>query len=103
MPPCWFGCSVAFCRERSALVGSKATTLSDCDDNDFFIMFNSSTKDLTVTVCPPLPGKKWFRVIDTSRESPDDFLESGKEELLFNQSKYVVLARSSVVLLARIV
>jgi glycogen operon protein len=85
------------------LVGSKATTLSDRDDNDFFLMFNSSTKDITVTVCPPLPGKKWFRVVDTSRESPDDFRESGTEELLFNQAKYVILARSSVVLLARMV
>ena len=85
------------------LVGSKATTLADRDDNDFFLMFNSSTKDITVTICPPLPGKKWFLVVDTSRESPDDFRESGTEELLFNQVKYVLLARSSVVLLARIV
>lgn len=85
------------------LIGSQASILSDCDDNDFFIMFNSSPRDITATICPSLPGKKWFRVIDTSRDSPDDFRESGYEEALFNQAKYVILSRSSVVLIAKMV
>ena len=85
------------------LVGSKAHILKDCDDNDFYIMFNSSPRDVTAAICPPLPGKKWYRVIDISYDSPLDVLETGKEELLRNQQKYVVLSRSSVVLMARLV
>ena len=85
------------------LVGSKGTTLADIDDNDFCVMFNASTADRTVTIPPCVGCKQWFRVVDTSRETPEDFLESGREEALFNQRKYVILARSSVVLLSRIV
>ncbi|HNY20963.1 MAG TPA: glycogen debranching enzyme, partial [Treponemataceae bacterium] len=85
------------------LVGSRASVITDRDDCDFFVMFNSSLKDITVKVCPPLPGKKWFRVIDTSFDSPQDVLEAGTEEMLPNQEKYVILARSSVVLIARLV
>jgi glycogen operon protein len=85
------------------LVGSRASVLTDCEMCDFFIMFNSSLRDITVTLCPPLSGKKWFRIIDTSCDSPHDILEPGSEEMLENQEKYVILSRSSVVLMARIV
>lgn len=85
------------------LIGSQASILSDCDDNDFYLMFNASSQDITATVCAPPAGKAWFRAIDTSRSSPEDILESGNEQLLENQEKYVILARSSVVLISRIV
>lgn len=85
------------------LLGSQAHIISDCDDNDFFIMFNSSVKDITATICPAPKGKKWFRVIDTSYDSPYDILEPGCESLIQNQGKYVILARSSVVLMSRII
>jgi len=85
------------------LVGSHASVLTDCDDCDYFILFNASVRDITVTVPPPLAGKKWYRAIDTSYDSPNDILECGRETLLPNQSKYVILSRSSVVLVARMV
>ncbi len=85
------------------LIGSQASIIADCDDNDFYIMFNASTRDITALICPPPKGKKWFRVIDTSYASPRDILEPGSEELLGNQGKYVILARSSVVFISRIV
>lgn len=83
------------------LVGSQASIISDCDDNDFYIMFNSSPRDITATVCPPPPGKKWFRAIDTSYDAPDDIRDAGNEVVLQNQEKYVILSRSSVVLISR--
>lgn len=85
------------------LIGSQASILADCDDNDFYLMFNASLLDITAVICPPPQGKKWFRAIDTSRETPDDILAQGNEELLENQEKYVILSRSSVVLISRIV
>ena len=42
--------------------------------------------------------ERWLRVIDTSRDSPDDFLEFGVEEAI-GSSTYVVQPRSVVVLL----
>lgn len=83
------------------LIGSQADVMSDCDSNDFYIMFNAAQKDFTVTIAPPVPGKSWFRVIDTSYDSPRDILEPGMEELLENQGKYVILSRSGVVLMSR--
>jgi glycogen operon protein len=40
---------------------------------------------------------EWMRVVDTSLESPDDFLEPGNEVRLTSED-YVVRARSIVVL-----
>jgi glycogen operon protein len=64
-------------------------------------MFNSSTHDITVTIPPSVGNKKWYRVIDTSMEEPFDFLSNGEEEVLQNQNRYILPARSSVVLLSR--
>ena len=83
------------------LDGSKADIFSDIDDNDFYLMFNSSTHDITVTIPPSIGNKKWYRVIDTSIEEPNDFLPSGEEEFLPNQSKYILPARSAAVFLSR--
>ncbi len=85
------------------LMGSRAAILTDRDDNDFYIVYNATPKDVTVTVPPPAAGKVWLRAIDTSRESPDDILEPGKEEALPGGDKFVALARSAIVLIARMV
>ena len=83
------------------LDGSKADIYSDIDDNDFYLMFNSSNHDITVTIPPSMGSKKWYRVIDTSIEEPNDFLSNGEEEFLQNQTRYILPARSSAVLLSR--
>ncbi len=85
------------------LLGTRATVAQDCDENDFCVMFNSSVSDLTVTLCPPPPGRKWYRAIDTAKPSPADILPEGAEEKLQNDAKYRILGRSGVVLISRIV
>lgn len=82
------------------LMGTEAHVRADCDTNDFYVMFNSSVHDVTATLCDPPAGKRWVRVIDTSRPSPADFLETGQEEELENPLKYVVISRSAVVLMS---
>ena len=70
-------------------------------DSDFYIATNMDLYDLTITL-PPLTGsKKWYRIADTSFESPEDILESGKEELLNEQKRYVLISGSSVILLSK--
>ncbi len=85
------------------LMGSRAAIMTDRDDNDFYIVYNASPKDVTVTVPPPSAGKVWLRAIDTSRDSPDDILEPGSEEALPGRDKFVALARSAIVLISRMV
>lgn len=83
------------------LSGNKAETKNSTDDNDFFIMFNSGTRDITVKIPTLQKNKKWFRVIDTSFPAPNDFMDLGKEELLDVQKTYVLPSRTIAVLLSR--
>lgn len=83
------------------LDGRHAEVFADRDENDFYVMINSSTKDKTVKIPPLEEGLKWYRVIDTALPSPQDFLKAGFEEILHNQSKYVMKARSFSLLISK--
>jgi len=83
------------------LLGSKADTLADTDDNDFYIMLNASTDIKIFNVAEPPPKKKWFRAIDTGLSSPGDILLPGNEESLTSQKSYPVKARSIVILISK--
>jgi hypothetical protein len=49
---------------------------------------------------PQIPGRAWYRSVDTSLESPDDVAEQG-EEIRINGGTYVVNGRSVVVLISK--
>jgi glycogen operon protein len=69
------------------------------DDQDLYVMINAFWEPLTFTIQNG-PAEKWTRVADTSKESPDDFLEPGNERPLVSLT-YLVQPRSVVVLLER--
>jgi len=49
---------------------------------------------------PPIEeGENWYRAIDTSLSSSEDFPDNGKETLLNPSDHYLVNPRSTVVLL----
>ena len=83
------------------LLGSKADTLADRDDNDFYIMLNAYSDLKNFTIAEPPPKKQWYRVVDTGISSPNDILSPGKEELLSSQRSYSVKARSIVILISK--
>jgi len=67
-------------------------------DNDIYVVLNSFIKDLQFEI-PKLPnGKKWYRVVDTSQESPKDFL---LEPSIIQDKHYTVHSRSSIVLISK--
>ena len=76
-------------------------TASGTEDNDFYIAFNMDIHDVTVSIPQPSAGRKWFRMVDTSIENRTSALLDGQEELLATQERYVVLANSIVVLIAK--
>ncbi|MDR0315716.1 MAG: glycogen debranching protein GlgX [Treponema sp.] len=83
------------------LDGSKAETLADQDDNDFFIMFNAS-HDIQAFTLAEAPGKKeWLRMVDTGLGSPNDILPPGGEKPLPSQHTYPVKARSIAILISK--
>jgi len=83
------------------LLGSKADTLADRDDSDFYIMFNPDVDLKNFTLAEPPPKKKWLRAVDTGISSPNDILQPGKEESLVSQRAYPVKARSIVILISK--
>lgn len=50
-------------------------TLKDSNDNDLYIAFNSRHEDLTIDLPKSPEGKKWYKVIQTFAQSPEDFLD----------------------------
>lgn len=68
--------------------------LRDCD---LYVMINCYWEDLDFTIAEG-EAREWLRVVDTSRESPDDILEPGAEQPLASL-RYTVRARSIVVLI----
>lgn len=75
--------------------------LENKTDNDFYIASNMDIYDLTISL-PSLPSdKKWYLVADTSFPSPEDICDEGKEELLNEQRRYVLVAGSSVILMSK--
>jgi glycogen operon protein len=83
------------------VVGSRADTLADRDDNDFYIMFNAALEGQAFKLAE-LPAKKeWFRVVDTGLASPQDILPPGSEKILPSQRTYPVKARSMAILISK--
>ena len=66
-------------------------------DQDLYVMFNAYPEPLAFTIFDGL-SKPWYRALDTSLPSPDDFCEPGEEERIIG-SHYQVDARSTVVLI----
>jgi isoamylase len=70
---------------------------SDVSDDDLYVMINAFWQDLEFIVQEGA-AEDWLRVIDTSRNSPEDISELDQGESLFS-IRYKVAARSVVVLL----
>lgn len=82
------------------LDGTEAEVREDKDDNDFFLMFNSSLNDQLFKICSSPMGTLWFRSIDTAMSEGQDILIFGDEQYLEKQDEYIVQAKSVVVLLS---
>jgi isoamylase len=65
--------------------------------NDIYVAFNAYYKPQIVTLPKITGGKKWKRIVDTSRKSPYDFLEAGHERVV-SAKKYTMRPYSSIIL-----
>jgi len=83
------------------LLGSKADTLADRDDNDFYIMFNAHFEVKNFAIAEPPSKKEWLRAVDTGLSSPEDILLPGMEARLSSQRTYPVKARSMAILISK--
>jgi glycogen operon protein len=83
------------------LLGSRADTLADRDDNDFYIMINAAPDTQAFVIADPPAKKEWFRAVDTGLSSPNDILLPGQEKVLPSQRTYPVKARSIAILVSK--
>ena len=66
---------------------------------DIHVMFNMYWDTLKFEI-PSVPGRKWYKVIDTAQPSPMDIVEPGQETLI-PEDFYLVEGRSSIVLISK--
>ncbi len=74
---------------------------SDKGDYLLFIILNADYQLCLARLPQPPLNMKWFRVVDTSLPSGEDFAENGQEVLLNPADRYLVNPRSVVVLLGK--
>jgi glycogen operon protein len=70
-------------------------------ETDIYIITNSEKVKKHFGLAQPSSKKKWYMVLDTALDFPDDINETGQEVYLHNQDGYHVAAQSTVVLLAK--
>jgi glycogen operon protein len=81
--------------------GRRADITRDRDKNDFYLMFNASLEPVVFSIPAANDRRRWFRVVDTTQNSPRDILPEGIEEPLTISNKYKVNARSVVILISK--
>ena len=69
-------------------------------DDDLHVMLNMSGQDLDFDI-PPVPGRNWRRVVDTSLPSPQDIALPGDEIEVKPDDHYRVNTHSVVVLISQ--
>ena len=74
---------------------------STAGDYLLFLILNADFREQCITIPGPRPGMNWYRIIDTSLPSGEDFLAEGQEKLLGLPQSYLAAPRSTVVLLGR--
>jgi isoamylase len=68
-------------------------------ESDLFLLFNADSRSVDFSI-PALPaGKIWRLAVDTSRTTPDDLFEAGKEPSMQRQTVFRLEPRSSAILL----
>jgi glycogen operon protein len=80
------------------LDGSELT--HETKDDDFYVALNGNTVRHRFQIPPPKPGKRWFRLIDTGRESPEDILDEGQSAAEIRRKRCSVLPMGAVVFIS---
>ena len=96
----WHGCQLYAPGWNDPTSRSLAYTMGGFDaDPDMHVMLNMDGAALAFEL-PIVPGRRWYRALDTSLASPDDIAEDGAETAV-DGSTYIVNDHSVVVLISK--
>ena len=70
-------------------------------DDDFLVILNGDRSRHRFKIPRPREGKVWFRVVDTSKPSPEDILDEDKGKPVILKRKYPVLPMTALVFISR--
>jgi isoamylase len=97
----WHGCQLYSPGWSDPSASALAFTMGGFDgDDDLHAMLNMSGQDLEFEI-PPVPGRRWWRAVDTSLPSPHDIAEPAPDIEVKPADGYRVNAHSVVVLVSR--
>ena len=68
---------------------------------DLYMMFNADAVDKEFAVPHPRRGRNWYAAVDTAQRSPQDIRPPGHESLLKPRNRFLLSARSMVILVGR--
>lgn len=94
----WHGCKLGAPGMHDPHSGVLAFTMGD-ERDDLHVMLNMEPEALDFEI-PMIPGWGWYRLADTTLESPEDFAEPGSEVRIATPT-YRVEGRSVVILRSR--
>lgn len=96
----WYGCRLVEPHWDDPYARVLSFTLGGFDGEDDIHVILNMYWDRLVFDLPQVPGRRWHRVVDTSRPSPDDIVDPGHEVPLQTMD-YTADARSVVILLSK--
>jgi isoamylase len=70
-------------------------------DDDFFVIINGDQVKHDFDIPKPPRGRQWFRMVDTSKASPEDILDEEKAEPVSAENKYPVPPATAVIFISR--
>jgi glycogen operon protein len=80
--------------------GVLSFTLGDPGDGeDIHVILNMESGAVPFQL-PPVPGRRWYRAVDTALASPDDIADAGGEVLITTE-EYLATSHSVVVLVSK--
>lgn len=97
----WHGCELSKPGWNDSFARSLAFTLGGFgDDPDMHIMMNMYWETVYFEI-PQVPGRDWYRAVDTALPSPRDIVAPGEEDIKIDKNKYGVEGYSVVVLISK--
>ena len=85
---------LAFTLDGSELPGEQK-------DDDFCVILNGDRVKQKFEIPWPKKGRTWFRIVDTSRPSPEDILDEGQGVAVMPERRYSVLPSTAVIFISK--
>ena len=97
----WFGLQGGLPNWSDRKEKQFACLIQEDERSALYLMFNAGADGVVFGLPVAPPEARWYLVVDTAREAPQDLFAAGEEALLDNSINYHLGPQSSAILLAR--